>query len=71
MPLITHTEEVGSQEIVEMSPPSKVWIPLNNPGSLPLNRLDVQISKLDGKKATLNNSTTVVIQVENDKALLN
>jgi hypothetical protein len=71
MPMISNTEEIGSQEIVEITPPSKVWIPLNNPGTMPLNRFDVQISKLDGRKADLNKDTSIVIQIEDDKALLN
>ena len=72
MPMITDTEEIGNQEIVEVTPPSKVWIPLNNPGSIPLNKLDVQISNIQGQKiTTLFPDTNISIQVENDKSLLN
>jgi len=72
LPMIHNTEEVGSQELVEMTPPSKVWIPLNNPGSLPLNRLNVKISAVDGRPiTTLLKDTHITIQIEHDKALLN
>lgn len=72
LPMIHNTEEVGNQELVEMTPPSKVWIPLNNPGSLPLNKLDVKISAVDGRPiATLLKDTHITIQIENEKVLLN
>ena len=72
LPMIQYTEEVGNQELVEMTPPSKVWIPFNNPGSLPLNKLDVKISAVDGRPiTTLLKDTHITLQIENEKALLN
>ena len=73
MPMIQHTEEVGNDEIIECTPPSKVWIPLNNAMEIPLNRLDVQISTVDGKKIEnlLRNDTNITIQIEDNINLLN
>ena len=73
MPMIQHTEEVGNDEIIECTPPSKVWIPLNNAMEIPLNRLDVQISTVDGKKIQnlLRDDTNITIQIEDNINLLN
>lgn len=57
--------------IHEHSPANKVWIPLKNPGELPLNQIEVQISKNDGKKAEgLVTDTHLVIQVETREDIL-
>ena len=59
---------------VEFTPPSKVWLSLNNPGPIYLNKMDVQISNTDGTKVSttiLKQDTLVTIQIENDKNLLN
>lgn len=57
--------------IHEHSPANKVWIPLKNPGEMPLNQIEVQISKSDGKKAeNLNHETHLVIQVETREDIL-
>ena len=74
LPMISETEEIGNNEIVEFTPPSKVWLPLNNPGPIYLNKMDVQISNTDGTKVdntVLKQDTLVSIQIENDKNLLN
>ena len=73
IPMIQHTEEVGNDEIIECTPPSKVWIPLNNAMEIPLNRLDVQISSVDGKKIEnlLRDDTNITIQIEDNINLLN
>ena len=71
MPMLMNKDIIGNQEVIEVVPPSKVWIPLNNPGSMPINRLDVQISQIDGRKATLFKDTNVSLQLEHDKTLLN
>lgn len=74
LPMISNTEEIGNNEIVEFTPPSKVWLSLNNPGPIYLNKMDVQISNTDGTKVDttiLKQDTLVSIQIENDKNLLN
>ncbi len=72
IPTIAFNEEIGNQEIVEYSPPSKVWIPLNNAMEIPLNKLDVLIASVDGKKVeTLSQETNISIQIEDNIALLN
>ncbi len=73
IPMIQHTEEVGNDEIIECTPPSKVWIPLNNAMEIPLNKLDVQISSVDGKKIEnlLRDDTNITIQIEDNINLLN
>ena len=73
MPMISHTQEVNNDEIIECVPPRAVWIPLNNAMDIPLNKLDVQISSVDGKKIEniLRQETNITIQIENNTALLN
>tara|TARA_R110002012_G_scaffold5461_2_gene24887 strand:- start:6623 stop:9595 length:2973 start_codon:yes stop_codon:yes gene_type:complete len=74
LPMISETEEIGNNEIVEFTPPSKVWLSLNNPGPIYLNKMDVQISNTDGTKVdntVIKQDTLVSIQIENDKNLLN
>jgi hypothetical protein len=72
IPTIAFTSEIGNQEIVEFSPPSKVWIPLDNAMEIPLNKLDVLIATVDGKKVeTLSQETNISIQIEDNVALLN
>lgn len=72
IPTIAFTSEIGNQEIVEFTPPSKVWIPLNNAMEIPLNKLDVLVSTVDGLKVeTLSQETNISIQIEDNMALLN
>ena len=72
IPTIAFNEEIGNEEIVEFAPPSKVWIPLDNAMEIPLNKLDVLISTVDGKKVpTLRQETNISIQIEDNIALLN
>lgn len=73
MPMIQHAVEVGNDEIVECIPPSKVWIPLNNSMDIPINKLDVQLSTVDGKKLNniLRQDTNITIQIEDNVNLLN
>jgi len=63
--------EKNNLKITEHSPASKVWIPLNNPGEMPINQLDIQISKENGQKAdNLQPDTHVVIQIETKNEIL-
>ena len=72
IPTIAFNSEIGNEEIVEFAPPSKVWIPLDNAMEIPLNKLDVLISTVDGKKVeTLRQETNISIQIEDNVALLN
>jgi hypothetical protein len=72
IPTIAFTSEIGNQEIVEFAPPSKVWIALNNAMEIPLNKLDVLISTVDGLKVTtLSQETNISIQIEDNVNLLN
>lgn len=41
---------VDNLDIIEITPPQKVWIDLNNSMDIPINKLDVQISDKLGKK---------------------
>ena len=72
IPTIAFTSEIGNQEIVEFAPPSKVWLPLDNAMEIPLNKLDVLISTVDGLKVeTLSQETNISIQIEDNVNLLN
>ncbi|GAF83286.1 unnamed protein product, partial [marine sediment metagenome] len=51
---IESTNDSHGNKITELTVPQKVWIPMNNPGIIPINRLDVQISNEDGTKAVLS-----------------
>lgn len=63
--------EKNNLKITEHSPASKVWIPLNNPGEIPCNQLDIQISKEDGTKAdNLKPDTHLSIQIETRDGIL-
>lgn len=65
LPVETTSKEIQGVKITEHSAEQKVWIPLNNPGEIPINKLDIQISKEDGTKAqNLQEDTHVVIQIE-------
>ena len=65
LPIETTSKIIHNLKITEHSPASKVWIPLNNAREIPMNQLDVQISKEDGKKAdNLQQDTHISIQIE-------
>jgi len=65
LPVETTSKEIQGVKITEHSAEQKVWLPLNNPGEIPLQKLDIQISKEDGKKAdNLQEDTHLVIQIE-------
>ena len=74
LPTITNVEAKGGNEIIEFCPPSKTWIPLQNAGLMPLNQLDVQLSDVDGRliaTTEIKQETNLLIQIENNPALLN
>ena len=74
IPTIQHVKEIANEEIIECLPPSKVWIPLNNPGLMPINKLDVQLSTVDGiqiPRTSIRQETNLVVQIENNPVLLN
>ena len=65
LPVETTSKEIQGVKITEHSAEQKVWIPLNNPGEIPISKLDIQISKEDGKKAdNLQADTHLVLQIE-------
>ncbi len=65
LPVETTSKEIQGVKITEHSAEQKVWIPLNNPGEIPISKLDIQISKEDGKKAdNLQPDTHIVLQIE-------
>ncbi len=67
-----HKTTENEQDIIEVEPPTKVWIPLNNSMEIPLNEFDVRIADVENNELTdLRNDTNVVIQIENDINLLN
>ena len=74
MPLATHSTAIDNLEILEVIPPSKVWLELNNPGEIPLNRLEIQLSDSSGKKLNeLNYSqpTNIVVEIKNKDDIIN
>ena len=72
LPVETTSKIIHNVKITEHSPASKVWIPLRNAGEIPINKLDVQISKENGQKATgLQQDTHVSIQIEKREDIFN
>lgn len=74
MPLVNHSTAIDNLEILEVIPPSKVWLELNNPGEIPLNRLEIQLSDSSGKKLNeLNYSqpTNIVVEIKNKEDIIN
>ena len=74
MPLVNHSTTIDNLEILEVIPATKVWLELNNPGEIPLNRLDVQLSDVFGKKLNeLNYSqpTNIVLEIKNNDDIIN
>ncbi len=72
VPLIENVARDNEHEIVEITAPTKCWIPLNNAGEIPLNQIDVRIAEVDNREATnLTKDTNIVIQIEDDIRLLN
>lgn len=72
LPVETTSRTIHNVKITEHSPASKVWIPLRNAGEIPINKLDVQISKENGQKATgLQQDTHVSIQIEKREDIFN
>lgn len=54
-------------DIVTAYPPTKTWIPLNNPGEIPLNQLQVKLSDIEGKQLTnleIAQETNVQIEIK-------
>lgn len=72
LPVESTSRTIHNVKITEHSPASKVWIPLRNAGEIPINKLDVQISKENGQKATgLQQDTHVSIQIEKREDIFN
>lgn len=72
LPVISNTAEVGTNEVVEHVPPTKVWIPLDNAMEIPITRLDVQLSDVEGKQLTqLRQETNLSIEIQDNINLLN
>jgi len=72
LPVETTSRTIHNVKITEHSPASKVWIPLRNACEIPINKLDVQISKENGQKATgLQQDTHVSIQIEKREDIFN
>lgn len=73
MPLATDHKEIDNMSIHEVLVPTKVWLPLNNPGDIPLNSLDIQLSDTSGKKldkSKYTQPTNIVIQIEQKNNIL-
>ncbi len=71
LPVETSSKEIQGVKITEHSAEQKVWIPLNNPGEIPISKLDIQISKEDGKKAdNLQADTHLVLQIEQREEII-
>jgi len=61
-------------DIVDIIPPTKVWVSLNNPGEIPLNKLDVQLSDEAGVKLSqleYKQETNLVLEIKGEKEFLN
>lgn len=72
LPIETQAKVTHNLKITEHSPASKVWIPLRNAGEIPINKLDVQISREDGTKALgLQPDTHISIQIEKREDIFN
>ena len=73
MPLTT-TQTLDNLKILEVIPPTKVWCELNNPGEIPLNRLEIQLSDSSGKKLDINQysqPTNIVVEIKNKEDIIN
>jgi len=71
LPVETTSKEIQGVKITEHSAEQRVWLPLNNPGEIPIKKLDIQISKEDGRKAdNLQPDTHVVLQIEQREDIL-
>lgn len=56
---------VDNIDVIEVTPPNKVWIDLNNTSEIPINKLDVQISDKLGKKIeNLKPSTNISLEIQ-------
>ena len=63
--------EIGTNFVNNsMSVPQKVWIPLNNAGSLHLNQFDVKISDLEDKLDKEIISSQINIEIKDEKELI-
>ncbi len=72
IPYAIHETVINDTAIIEVEPPSKCWIPLNNAGEIPINEFEVRIADVENKEATgLQNDTNIVIQIEDNVNLLN
>ena len=72
IPLIENVSQDNEQEIVEITAPTKCWIPLNNAGEIPLNQIDVRIATVENIEATeLRKDTNIMIEIQDDIRLLN
>ena len=74
MPLVADKEIKDNLEVLEVIPPTKVWVELNNAGDIPLNRLEVQLSDTNGVK--LDNKiyqqpTNIVVEIKNKNEIIN
>jgi len=57
--------KIGQNEIINFSPPNKIWHPLNNGGDLIVNSLDVQISDEKSKECQdLRGTTHIAIEIK-------
>ena len=53
---------------------TKVWVSLNNPGEIPLNKLDVQLSDEAGVKLSqleYKQETNLLLEIKGEKEFLN
>jgi len=72
IPYAIHEKVDNDQAIIEVEPPAKCWIPLNNAGEIPLNEIDVRIADVENREMTgLRPDTNIVIQIEDNVNLLN
>ena len=59
--------ERDNLNIISAYPPSKNWIPLNNPGDIPLNELQVKLIDVRGKEldaSEIVQETSVSIEIK-------
>tara|TARA_R110000803_G_scaffold4137_4_gene14175 strand:- start:3228 stop:5984 length:2757 start_codon:yes stop_codon:yes gene_type:complete len=75
MPLLgTGFNQLDNLEVLEMIPSTKVWCELNNPGEIPLNRLEIQLSDSSGKKLDItkySQPTNIVVEIKNKDDIIN
>jgi len=71
LPVEASSKIIHNIKVTEHSPASKVWVELNNPADIPMNQLDIQISRENGTKATLQPDTHLSLEIKQRENIFN